>query len=435
MKCISRSSAYLLLAFVCFLITAQRSHAEDWPQWRGPGRDGVWKETGIIDKFRSDRIKLRWSVPIGGGYSGPTVVGDRLYVMDRQIKPKEVERILCFDRNTGKMIWEYAYDCVYKFGYKAGPRGSVAIDDDRAYALGAMGHLHCLDITNGKEIWKKDLKAEYNAKIPTWGVSTSPLVDGDWVIVQIGGANGACVASFDKKSGKERWKALRDRPSYSSPIIIKQAGSRVLVCWTAKRVAGLDPASGRIIWSHPFGGAPFIATPVVNGDLLFISSFYKGSLMLKLNTDEPRVEEVWRRKGKNERNTDSLHSLISTPCLQGDHIYGFDSYGEFRCLVARTGDRVWEDQTVVPKGRWKMAHIISNGERAWLFSDLGELIITRLSPDGFKEISRAKLISPTAIAGGRKVCWAHPAFAYRHIFVRNDRVLVSASLAAEGTGK
>ena len=242
--------------------------------------------------------------------------------------------------------------------------------------------------------------------------------------------------ALDKKTGVERWRALDDRASYSAPIIIQQAGKRVLVCWTGDNVVGLNPATGDVYWKYPFPPEKMVInvpTPVVAADRLFLTGFYDGALMLKLGQDEPQVEKLWRRKGPNEQKTDALHCMISTPYLDGDYVYGVDSYGELRCLDARTGDRVWEDLTAVPKDRWSTIHMVRNGGRVWMFNERGELVIATLAPQGFHEISRAKLIEPTTgqlrQRGG--VCWSHPAFAYKHVFARNDRELVCASLAAE----
>ena len=155
--------------------------------------------------------------------------------------------------------------------------------------------------------------------------------------------------------------------------------------------------------------------------------------MLRLDQHEPRVEKLWRRQGRSERHTDALHAMISTPAMEGDYVYGVDSYGELRCLDARNGDRIWEDLTAVPKARWATIHMVRNGRRMWMFNERGELMIGTLSPKGFQEISRAKLIEPTTEQLGQRngVCWSHPAFAYKHVFARNDRELVCASLATE----
>jgi outer membrane protein assembly factor BamB len=414
--------------------------SDEWPQWRGPNRDGLWSETGIVQKFPGPRIPLRWSVPIASGYTGPTVAAGRVYVMDRLTRPGEVERIHCFAWETGQKLWTREYPCVYEVQYTAGPRASVSIDEGRAFALGTMGHFHCLDAATGEVLWAKDLRAEYKARVPVWGISAAPLVDGGLVILQAGGGDGACMVALDKKTGREAWRALDDRPSYSAPILIQQAGRRVLVVWTGDSVAGLDPASGKVYWRYPYKARRMVInvpTPVVDGDRLFVSAFYDGSLLLRLRQDEPAVEKLWQRAGPSETKTDALHAMISTPILDGDSIYGVDSYGELRCLDAASGDRVWEDLTAVPKARWATIHLVRNGRQVWMFNERGELILGELSRQGFRELSRSKLIDPTqdqlSQRGG--VCWSHPAFAYKHVFARNDRELVCAGLAAPELGK
>lgn len=413
------------------------ARADDWPQWRGPGRDGVWRETGIIEKFDKPRIDVLWRAPIAGGYSGPTVAQGRVYVTDRTIKPKQVERIHCFDAATGRALWTHAYDCKYRdVSYDAGPRASVLIDAGRAYALGTMGNLHCLDAGDGSVVWKKDLNREYRIRMPIWGIAAAPVVEDDLIILHIGGEKNASIVALDKKTGREKWRALDDNASYSAPLVIDQAGRRVLVCWTAERIVGLDPRSGELYWSYPFEQRRMvinIATPVLHRDLLFLTNFFEGSLLLRLRQDKPGVERVWKRGGEDERNTDALHSIISTPYLKGDHIYGCGSYGELRCLDLASGDRIWESLDAVPKARWATIHFIEHGDDVWMFNERGELIISRLSPSGFHEISCAKLIDPTLgqlrQRGG--VCWSHPAFAGKRVYVRNDEELICADLAAE----
>ena len=333
-------------------ICGRQVMGDDWPQWRGPTRDGVWKETGIVERFSGPQLPVRWRTAIGSGYSGPTVAEGRVYVTDLQTDPGPAERVLCFDATTGRSLWRFSYDCTYKnVGYTAGPRASVSIDDGRAYALGTMGHLHCLDAASGKLLWKKCPEVDYKIRTPIWGIAAAPLVDGELVIVQLG-AEGACLVGLDKKTGVQRWRALDDQASYSAPIVIRQAGRRVLVCWTGNNVAGLNPASGEVYWKYPFPPARMVInvpTPAVLGDRLFLTGFYDGSLMLKLGQNEMQVEKLWKRQGESERHTDALHAMISTPYLEGDYVYGVDSYGELRCLDARTGNRIWEDLTAVPK--------------------------------------------------------------------------------------
>jgi outer membrane protein assembly factor BamB len=433
--------------FLPLLVAAIHSsalRAEDWPQWRGPTRDGVWRETGLIERFESAEITPRWRVPLSSGYSGPTVAEGRVYVTDRVVEPKPVERVHCFDWKSGKQIWSHAYDCVYHdIGYTAGPRASVTIDDGRAYSLGAVGHFFCFDAAKGNVLWKHDLDREYQVRMPIWGLAAAPLIEGDLVILQVGG-DSACLVALDKVTGKRRWRALQDDASYSAPIVIEQAGRRVLVCWTGQHVAGLDPPTGKVLWAHPFLPSQVVlavATPVVEGDHLFVTAFYDGSLMLRLNEKKPAVEPIWRRRGVSERLTDSLHSIMATPYMKDNYIYGVDSYGELRCLEGDTGDRVWESLEPIPPPyrfnpglrRWFNIHLVENHGKVWMFNERGELLITKLSPQGYQELSRAQLISPTRgqlnERGG--VCWSHPAFAYRHIFARNDEELIAADLAAD----
>jgi outer membrane protein assembly factor BamB len=412
------------------------ANGDDWPQWRGSGRDGVWRENDIVQKFTSDRLTPKWRVEIGSGYCGPTVAEGRVYVMDLITRPDHTERIHCFDEKTGRQLWSLAYECPYgRVQYPAGPRASVTIDGGKAYALGATGRMHALDAASGKVLWQKNLEEQYAIRLPQWGISASPLIHKNLVVLHIGG-DGACVVALNKDTGDEAWRALDDRAQYSSPIVVQQGGQPVIVCWTGDSVAGLAAESGKVLWRYewkprnmPIG----VATPVVEGDRVFFTSFYDGSLMLRVFANKPEFDKLWQIVGRDEKNTDALHSIISTPVFEGGHIYGVDSYGELRCLDASDGRRLWEDKTAVPTARWSTIHFVKNADRYFMFNERGELIIARLSPQGYQEISRAKLLEPTEEQlrqrGG--VCWSHPAFANRHIFARNDKELVSASLAAE----
>ncbi|MCH2118002.1 MAG: PQQ-like beta-propeller repeat protein [Pirellulales bacterium] len=429
----------LLLTGLALAAFSLQVSADEWPQWRGPTRNGIWRETGLLERFSAPQIPIAWQAEIGPGYSGPTVAGGRVFVTDRLAEPQQVERIHCFDAHTGKPIWTQSYDCKYEIHYTAGPRAAVTVDQGRAYNLGAMGHLHCYDAATGKLLWGRDLNSEYKIRMPVWGIAAAPLVFSDLVIVMIGGTDGACMVAFDKRSGDERWKALDDQASYSAPQILQQAGQPVLVCWTVGGLAGLNPTSGQIYWQLRFvdrDTSMNIAMPVRHKDRLFLTAFYGGCDMIDLPSDRLEASQLWTRIGQSEQNTDGLHSTMSTPLFASDYIYGVGSYGELRCLEAATGERVWEDLTAVPRARWGNIHFVTNGDRVWMFNERGDLIIARLTPAGYEEISRAHLIDPTDIQlrqrGG--VCWSHPAFAYRHVFVRNDEKLVCASLAAEENG-
>lgn len=437
MNNIRSSILFYLLCGCTFMTLTPTASADDWPQWRGLERDGVWRETGIIDSFSAPQIPIKWRVKVSNGYSGPTIANGLVYLTDRVAEPVQIERVLCFDEKTGAPVWTNEYECVYKsVGYPDGPRASVTISDGRAYTLGTMGHVRCLDAKTGELLWKKDPGVDYNIRMPIWGIAAAPLIDNDKVIIQLGADSNACVVALDRKTGKEIWRALEDKASYSAPIIIQQGGKRVLLCWTGERIAGLNPATGELYWDYETPANKMIInvpTPVLHGDRMFLSSFYDGSYMFKLNIDPLGIEKLWRRQGRDERRTDALHSMISNPIFDSDYIYGADSYGQFRCLDAKNGDRIWEDLTPVPVERWATIHTVRNGDKYWMFNDQGELIICTLSPKGFNEISRAKLIEPTKgqLSRGNGVTWSHPGYANKHIFIRNDNELVCASLAAE----
>jgi len=423
-----------VLMTIVVSVAAVPALCADWPQWRGPNRDGLWPEDGIVERFDQPQLSIRWRAKIGSGYSGPTVAAQRVYVTDRVAAPVQLERVHCFEAMSGQKLWSYEYECDYEqVAKRDGPRASVTVDDGRAYSLGTMGDLHCFNAATGEVLWMKRLKTEYNITLPIWGSSAAPLVEGDMVIVHVGGKEDACLVAFDKATGRQRWKSLGDDASYSAPIVIEQAGERVLVCLTGQRLVGLNPRTDSLCWEAPFPPRKMvhhIASPVFENGWLFVSSFFDGSLLLRVDPDALSVTELWSRRGDSERGTDALHCCISTPLIRGRYIYGIDAYGQLRCLDVRTGDRVWEISRAVAPNRWATAHMVGNGDKIWMFNEYGELIISELSPDGYKEISRAKLIEPTKGQLERGVCWAHPAFAYRHVYARNDNEIVCADLSA-----
>ncbi len=435
--------AILALALAGFLIPLfpADSRAEDWPEFQGAGRGNVWNETGILETFSPSSLERRWSTPVGPGYSGPTVADGRVYLMDRP--DADHERVVCVDEATGEPRWTHAYACRYEqVGYDHGPRACVTIAGGRAYSLGTMGHLHCLDAATGAVIWTRDLRADYEVDLPIWGLTSSPLVEGDKVIVLASApADGACVVAFDKLTGKESWRAFSDKAGYASPIMIEQGGTRVLVAWTGERIAGMNAATGEVHWEIPTkpNKMPInVPGPALNedGTRMFLSVFYDGSKMIALDPSAPAAELLWARAGINERRTDALHAMISPPYLRDGHVYGIDSYGQMRCLDMATGDRLWEDQKAVPEGRWATVFMVREAasDRTWMVNEQGELILARLTPGGYGEIARTPLIEPLTPLNQRAsgaVMWAPPAFANRCVFVKNDRELICVSLAAE----
>ena len=425
------------------------AHADDWPQWLGPKRDGVWRETGIIEKFPDGGVTPKWRADIGGGYAGPSVSNGKVYVMDRIVpesapKPKSAfdasqipgnERLLCFNEADGKLLWKHEYDCPYNVSYAAGPRATPLVSGGKVYCLGTMGNLTCLDAVSGKVVWQRDFKADFGLKIPTWGVSANPLLDGQKLICLVGG-EGTVAVAFDKDTGKELWRSLSARePGYCPPTIFEAGGHRQLILWHAEAVNGLDPETGRVLWTEPWklNYGMSIATPRQVDNRLFLTCFYNGSMMMRFETGKDAPTVLWRTEKMSERNTTHLNCTMSTPFIEDGYIYGACSYGQYRCLKADTGERLWE--TYAPTSgkseRWGNCFTVKNGNRFFLFSEKGDLIIANLSSKGYEETSRAHVIDPVNTDPGRGVVWSHPAFANRHTYIRNDREIVCVDLAGK----
>jgi outer membrane protein assembly factor BamB len=440
----------LLHATFVFLLgsLSVTARADDWPQWLGPHRDGVWRETGIVDVFPAGGPKIRWRVPVNGGYSSPTVAAGRVFIHDRirnasapatrksgkRLSAPGVERVLCLDESTGKTLWVQEYPSDYTMAYPAGPRAAPIVDGKLVYTYGAEADLQCRQVEDGKLLWQKNLSAGHT---PIWGFSSSPLIDGDKIIVTGGDAAGSLVA-LKKGTGELLWTALPARePGYSSPVLITAGGARQLIIWNPESLNSVDPETGKVYWSEPFfcQSGLSVATPRFAGDLLYVTSFYSGSMLMRLDPAKPEATKVWKIAGKSERNTDSLQGLICTPIIKDDYIYGVCSYGQFRCIKLLTGERVWETfaATTGEKGpvRWANAFIIPHENRDFLFNENGDLIIAMLTPQGYQELSRAHLIEPANHHPNRPVVWCQPAFANKCIFVRNDVEVVCASLAIE----
>jgi outer membrane protein assembly factor BamB len=441
------AGALAMCALVACLAVAV-THAEDWPEFRGKGRIGVWTETGILDTFPKEGLKVLWRTPVRGGYAGPAVADGRVFVVDyvETKRPRGTERALALDEKTGRVLWTREWDVNYGgIRYAFGPRATPTVDGDRVYAAGSDGKLFCLDVRTGAIIWKKDYVADLGAEPQSWGFpwgfSSAPIVDGTRLIALVGGRPNAAVVAFDKMTGKEIWRALELKGDLgvAQPIIITAGGTRQLIVWLPTSLVSLDPATGKTYWDQAtkVGASMTVATPVQSGSLLFVSSFYNGGVMMVLDDKKPAATLLWQGKSDSEIQTDTLHSVTATPVVVGDHIYGLCSYGQFRCLLAKTGARLWESQAVTKEhARWAAGQIVRHGERLFINNDRGELLIVKPSPQGYQEISRTPLIKPTTDPTNRRelvnVNWSHPAYANRRIYARNDEEIIAASLAADG---
>ena len=418
-----------LAALALPLLLAVALQAEDWPQWRGPNRDGVWNETGIRETFPPGGLKVRWRAPVGPGWSSPVVAQGRVYVTDVQKNaPAARERVLCFEEATGKLLWSHQYavdypDWAFDPG-TGGPRATPIIRDGKLYTLGALGHLFCLDAVKGRVVWEKSLAREYGVKEFT-GITASPLIEDGLLMLYLCGKPAACVVAFDKNSGKEAWRALDDSFTYSSPTIVTAGGRRQLIVWTQEAVTSLNPHTGQTWWREQLrtSGDTAVSTPVFANHRLLV-----GGLMMKLDTDKPAASVLWpETRAPSQR----ILSNTSTALLRGEYVFSARTSGELVCLEAGTGRQLWQTNTVTSSGNGSSIHLTVNGDSVLLFNDRGELIRAQLTAQGYHEISRVALLAPTHGFGGRKVAWTPPAYANRHVFARNDEELICVSLEVE----
>lgn len=426
------------------------AHADDWTQWRGKDRLGIWHETGIREQFPEQGLQPIWNIDIGGGYSGPVVSDGKIVTMDYFPKPETetaeaIERTICLDETTGQLLWEDKWETHYRDvmgSYRTGPRATPTIDSGRVYSLGSVGHLRCNDLNSGKLIWSHDSREKYQLLVPTFGTSTAPIVDGDLVIFAPGGRDTDQLRAYNKITGEQVWSACHAtyELGYSQFVIYEHAGVRQLVYWDPEYLRGLNPQTGEIYWEVPMAckSAMCIATPVKSGSKILVSSFYDGSMLVELDDSKPAAKMVWHVKGTGERphQTFGLHSVISTPIIAGDYFYGTCSYGEFRGLRLKDSERVWENKEITRQGRWGSAFLVAHGDKYFMTNDVGELLIVQFSPDGPEVIDRTQLIKPDTESGygvrrfaNSIVNWCHPAFANKHIIIRNDHSIVRVSLA------
>ncbi len=391
------------LALLASLLSAT---ADDWPRWRGVNFDGISKENNWLKAWPESGPKQLWKADLGVGWSSVSVANGRLYTMGNT---EEVDSVFCFDAVTGQLAWQHQYDCSSKDpnGYP-GPRVTPTVDGDRVYSLSRHGHLFCLDAATGKVIWSKELPKDYGAKVPTWGFSGSPLIEGAWVIVEAG-AKGASIIAFDKKTGAEAWKAGDDGVGYSSVIPFDQAGQRCLAVFSGAGIVGRSAKDGKELWRHPWKTSYDVnaATPIVKDGQVFISSGYnKGCALVDFREGSAKV--VWEHK--------KMRNHVGTCVLLDGHLYGFDE-GAFKCLDWATGEEKWSS----PK--YGKGSLMLAGDRFIVFSDKGRVAVVEPAATELKE-----LCGYQALTG--KDAWAAPVLANGRLYCRAGKDLVCLDVKA-----
>ena len=420
------------IAAIIALCLVAPARADDWPQWRGPHRDGVWRETGILQSFPPEGLKVLWRVPVGTGFSSPVVAQGRVYVTDSHVtRTNARENVRCLDSATGKAIWTHTYEVVYpEYGadpaHPFGPAATPVVANGKIYTFGRMSHLLCLDALTGRVLWSHNLPKEYNTTEDLRGFSSSPIIESNLVIIAIAKSPEVSLVAFDKDSGRQAWEALDEIPSNTSPIVIDAAGRRQLIVWANKSVAALDPATGRILWRQNVAssGNYAVPTPVWKDELLLLDG-----LMLKLHSDKPGASVLWPEDTRPLR----IHlSDTSTPLLQDGLVFSPTTKGHLLCREATSGKQLWQADQVSESKSGPSIHLTavpSNG-CALLFTDRGDLILSRLTAAGYQELGRFHLLEPTNEYGQQKMAWVPPAYSGQRVFARNDKELVCALLAS-----
>jgi outer membrane protein assembly factor BamB len=398
----------LLLAAAALLLVGSRLAAgADWPQWRGSKQDGISTEAKWLKQWPQEGPKQLWKATIGVGLSSCSVSAGKVYTMGNS---EETDTVFCFDAATGREVWKHAYPCSAKDpnGY-VGPRCTPTVHNGRVYTLSRNGHFFCLDAATGKVLWSKNFAEDYGVKPPTWGYSGSPLIEGEWVITEVGG-KGSSVVAFNKTDGQEVWKAGDDPVAYSTLYAFDHQGKRGLAVLSAAGIVGRSALDGKELWRHPWKTSYDVnaATPIVADGKVFISSGYgKGCALIDFTGAEPKV--VWEHK--------KMRNHVASCVLWDKHLYGFDE-GQLKCLDWATGEEKWAEKAY-GKGSCFRA-----GDSFVIYSDKGRVATAELTPSGCREISGFQVLTG-------KDTWAIPVLSDGKLFCRSSPVLVALDVQAQ----
>lgn len=383
----------------------------DWPQWRGPGRDGISAETGLLKQWPQGGPPLAWrATGAGEGYSSFAVANGRLFTLGAR---GNTEYVLAFDVSTGKRIWEVASGRRFSNDRGSGPRATPTVDGDRVYAFGASGDLAALEAATGKVIWTLNVLKTFGGSNIRWGLSESPLVLNDRVLVQAGG-RGAGIVALRKTDGSEIWRTQSDEPGYSSAILHEVGGVRQAVFFTGQRAVGIDVDDGRLLWSYDrvSNRTANIATPIARGNRVFLSSDYgTGAALLELSASGREVS------ARQVYFTHDMRNHHASSVLVGDHLYGYSS-AILTAMHFDTGKVAWRDRSV-GKGS-----VVFADERLYLFSENGVVGLAEANPAGYREHGRFELQT------GRLPTWSHPVIAGGRLYLRDQDTIYAYDVAA-----
>lgn len=416
-----------LVATICFVSASQWVRADDWPQWQGPDRSNVSKETGLLKTWPKDGPKLLWTFDKAGvGFSGPAVVGDRLYTMGGR---EDSSYVFALDVKTGKELWSCPIGKTYRNSYGDGPRGTPTVDGDFLYALDGQGELICVETSTGNKRWSVNMEKDLHGEMMSgWGYSESVLVDGDQVVCCSGGKDGT-VAALDRKTGKVKWrsKELTDKATYSSLVVAEIDGVRQYVQLTFRPksgeekedkggIVGVDAKDGKLLWYYPRPGyqTAVIPTPIVRGDFVYATSGYNAGcdlLQITRTGEKFEAKELYTK----ERQKNVMKNQHGGVVLVGDCVYGYSDGRGFTCQKLKTGEPAWDDKTKMSKGSLTCV----NDFIYYYAEGDGEVSLVQANSEKLKVISKFK-IPKTRKEGS---IWTHPVVANGRLYLRDQDLI------------
>lgn len=403
----------LMLASAALALAAGvQAAAVDWPQYLGPARNGTYDGPSLADSWPAAGPNVVWRKQVGEGFAGPVVAQNRLILFHR-VGDREVVESL--DARTGSSQWQYGYPTTYRddFGFDEGPRAAPVVADGVVYTFGAQGQLHALDLARGTRLWSEDTAKRFGVPKAFFGAGGSPLVEGGRVLVNVGGDKAGIVA-FDAKRGTVLWTATDDAASYSSGVAATVGGRRLGIFLTREGLVGIDPAGGRVLfqqrWRARMAASVNAATPLVIGDLIFVSAEY-GPGAGVLRVEGTTLVPLWT-------SDDVLSNHYATSVHHDGHLYGFHGRQEFgpsfRAVELRTGTVAWSED------KFRAGSVTLAGDRLVILRESGELLLAPASPQGFRPIARAQPL--------RGVARPYPALADGFLYARNENTLVCLDL-------
>ncbi|HEV3142436.1 MAG TPA: PQQ-binding-like beta-propeller repeat protein [Gemmataceae bacterium] len=425
-----------------------RHTGSDWPRFLGPTADSISTETGIIKPWPKDGLKVVWQKKLSLGYAPPAVSRGRLFVFDSYIdaeKKQILARLTCRNAETGAELWKFEYPTDYDdfFGYDNGPRCSPIVDGDHVFILGVEGMLHCLRAVDGKEVWKVDTRQEFNVIQNFFGVASCPVVEGDLLLVAVGGSpketvikdfandfmglksNGSAIVAFDKQTGKVKYRGGDELSGYSTPVVTTVAGQRIGLYFARGGLLEFNPQTGEQKFHYPWRARILesvnASNPLVVGDKVLLTECYgPGSVCLKIKPGGADV--IWSDENKDRREK-SLQGHWNTPIHRDGFVYGCSgrhtAQAELRCIELATGKLMWRKP-----GLTRSSLLLVDGHIVCLCED-GLLLLLRASPDQYQEVSRIDLNEAGLLD---YPCWAAPVLSHGLLYLRGKERLVCLEL-------